>query len=395
MFDGYLSNYLSGTLDDAGQVELFHILAVSDEKRKLFNDHMRLRSMMASDRAMTTVPPDVAGAVLQSAIGASPTVMAPVAAATSMFSKILMPAAATMGMALAGWVGFTIGHSQQNGTTQVAANTAQQAVQQTVPVASTPEVRIQRVYITRTVPATAVAELPLENSNVIAQTQAGNVTAAPVQAAVVPTEEQTISRNFTSYVDPAPVLRYPLVGASDAAFTPMLPTLTPDTTTDEALPRGEMEFGQGAQLIQKSINNSNLPAPQPVSLFRFRFGARISRNVSVGVLVGQNSFGLKYIDQPNNYTQRSISQYSTLVYAGAYGRYSMHSMLGVTPALTLGIAGSSLGPLSEFELSAARPIFGSVSMFAGVHSDLQMFKHGGTWFSSQTISIMAGIGAGL
>src|SRR5512140_2216267 len=109
LFDELLRGYLDGTLSDADQEELFHIISASTEKRLLFNDYTRLRAMIAADRASEIPPTAVSERAVEAATGIIPP--APVVTGISHTGWIVSAAVTAIGLSIAAWFGYYAGHS--------------------------------------------------------------------------------------------------------------------------------------------------------------------------------------------------------------------------------------------------------------------------------------------
>ena len=178
VFEEYLHLYADGALSDAGQTELFHIIAVSPEKRAMFNDFQTMRSAFVKDRVSTVVPAVLEDSVLYAASNALPGTIASVVKSTVTSVgvwKVIMPYMTSLSIVAAGALGFVAGKYSQNTPPQVPASAPIMAQQQSVPpltaavdsnangnVAQAPDHASDAASHPSTSPVTADIE-PLEN----------------------------------------------------------------------------------------------------------------------------------------------------------------------------------------------------------------------------------------
>jgi len=302
IFEELLQLHLDGVLAGADQAELFHILAVSDEKRQIFNEHTRLRAAINSDRVAGRVPATLSERTLQTALGQGHTM--PVATQTARSaSGVLVSALVAAGLMLGGVVGYSLGTNRDLSQTRV-----QESPSSTTSTMSPVAVQAEN----SSAPSTA-ATTPIAN----------RVTMKPVSHQFANTEQREEFSSTTNATSAAPVAGAIDLGKSDATpraehnvepekvvYMPQQGNHEPFYSSRDGIQsmrnvdaepaQFEIDLTQGTHIAQNALNTSGLPVQPMFSLFRLRGGIKINEHLSAGVLVGQNLFALHYTEPIDN-----------------------------------------------------------------------------------------------
>ncbi|HZV11732.1 MAG TPA: hypothetical protein VFA55_00840 [Candidatus Kapabacteria bacterium] len=427
IFEELMHQYLDGTLSDADQTELFHIVSVSPEKRAEFNDYLTMRSVMVKDRISHVVPAGLEQSVLAAA--APPTLIDSSAVAAkevgsiagvtaAMMATVIMPLLIAGGLIASGVIGYVIGTKISNAQLANAtsgspvANIVQerQSAQAAQPVvgdnASTAKPysyashslhgQIQEKTAHTSVATDAVFDeqnftAPASNTTLngtVPMNASQNTIEkllATVNMPVSHTVAVMISSQGTEHITGL------MQHERDPLHTNSQQPLSEQDNANDTL-NYQLELQEGGGALFPNLSSSSLSAAPLVNTTALRFGVNIWDGAMFGIGIGQSTFGLQYSSQPNTLTTITYMQYSNLWYTGLYLQQSLSPIIGLTPRAMLELAGTNIGPLGNMQLGLSYPISGNVyASINGIMSDL-MYRHNGAWLNSQKIGLMFGIG---
>lgn len=387
-FEETLQSFFDGSLSESDLAEMFHTISVSDEKRAAFVKSTQLRTSFVEDKAVRRLKPELAQKTLRAALGREPAKpIVPIAAAVQSANRAILPAVLFVGLLLGGWLGYSLGRSNEatpilstssRAASPLIADQHQSFVPHQIKHALHKEQRGQNKHETHSafvsaktnseMPATRIAALEPEHVvEMVKETKTENHP-TELRETLLPAPEAPVAANAF------PVAMISNLKSGDSRF--------------------EIDLVQGITLAQTRINATNLSAPPVFSMFRLHAGMRLDEQTNVGLLIGQNVFSVRYTEQSDPLTVKTYSQFLSVAYGGMYAERALQPLLGVVPSVSIGAGVSTFGAVGSLEIGASLPIIGTFHAYGGMHGDLLLYKHVGTWFGGETVSVVAGIGAG-
>jgi hypothetical protein len=411
MFEEQVYRYLDRSLGDAESADLFHVLAVSPEKRDLFADCAHLREILKA-HAESIAAPANAYASLQAAAAATAPAVLPAAPAA-----IGLPVLG-IGAALILALGFGIG-SWWASMHARSGNVPAVSVAQPVIHPSTTSEPLRAEAEAPGAPSTgraAARESVLLADRMSASANASSPSIdAPASLALTPAAQQSsIAPAFDRSSLTAPPSATaatatsaiaPSASAALAANNPRdssVGAIASPTPTGFPLPApvaAQAGSGGGRIVIDlafgRSVPRSSGPWPALrgsgiADAFDLRAGVGLAPGWAVGLFAGQSSFGLTYATQPASDVLISHEQYATLFHGGAWVDASLGSLAGVETTARIEMGETSIGPFGGIGFGAAvHPmdawrIGGSI-----LYRDL-VFRQSGALHTSDALTLSVG-----
>lgn len=439
-FEEYVSAFLDGALSPSEETEFLHILSVSPEKRAMLHQHLGLRSMLAADARVASVPSHLDAAILGAAgigagIGAAGGAAAGGAALGTSTSGISSGAAMTGAAVTAASLGAGVSDGVAASSAPAATSTTASGVaalaagswwtlrrmlvaallgvslftggyllssldkdsERETPDASSQPTAAHDALSTTGESASSVASSGATNAHDGATpTTQHTVTSPP------PTRTVWITRVDTVYLpavaqrnDTVRVTRIDTVliaiAQTDHGTRPITIVQSPSLQAFAATPgRFDVEIQREHLTTWPYIDHARLGVDREQQHFALHAGYAFDVHHAVGVSLSEKSFAMEYYRIENDSLYLFQRQSAMLVGSGFY-RFSQPLWTGVTPEFTLRIGGTSLGPVFGGRLAVQFAPLERLGIVIGADASLLAYKYKDNIFTSHTLGLTYGL----
>jgi len=411
-FEEQISSFIDGALSTEAESELLHILSVSPEKIALLHDHLRLRTMFASDSRASAVPSQLDAAILGSAgltiAGASAAAQTAVGAAASGFSWTLgrLLSVGVIGLSLfgAGFYFATILPSDEvsNKASEIvehSASTDQHVDESTIVFEGIESSESdahhsdqQRLAEASTSGGTSAGHMahrsdpPGTHGTSASRIVYRNVYITQTDTLFVPSSFAFFDNEHDSQIPIPAAVQY--IPSAERSITIIQAPGTVMKTTRPG--RFDIEIQRDHIDTWPYIDYSRFGverARRHVSLFAsYAFDSRHA----IGAMLGEQSFAMEYYRLEND-SLYIYQQQPTLLYGGAFYRLSIPIARGMVPEFMLQAGGTDVGPMLGTRLALRLTPIDRISVILGANGTMLAYRYKDKLFTSHSLGFSYGI----